>query len=167
MLEESQPPEQKYREEIEAALTADSTRLGDVFRLRKDDANMSPQTIATELGIPTVSPVHAVLKSIDTLLTCSRLVSGTTSTSQKASMLRSFARRHLGSELSEQSATALRKLAEKHDEYASNEDTVSSEGEGQRNRSESDPRLNVAGIYVYSYKHYLKAASLFLRFSIT
>ena len=154
---DSGTPEKTYREEIEAALENDQTRIGDVFRSQQSDENKSAQSIADELGT-TVGPVHSWRRSLETLFECKRIVGGTTEATQKASMLRAFAnsKRH-ASILSEATRRALHDLAEEHDRFASDLDVITREGEVNEHALDSDDRLNVPGIYVYTYPHYNKS----------
>ena len=141
-----------YREEIEAALLQDGQRLGDLFRATQD--GQSIQDIAQDWGT-NVTTVHATQTLVNTLLECRRIVGGTTKARQSASMVRSFLRRH-GGNLSPDTRQKLSDLADDHELFANNVnvDVIIRENEENEHALESDDRLNVPGIYVYTYPHY-------------
>ena len=68
-------------------------------------------------------------------------------------MLRGFVGRHSDS-LTATTAQRLHALAEEHDKFASDLDTIAREGEKTERALESDNSQNVPGIYVYTYPHY-------------
>lgn len=154
-MPEEPNPEQSYRDEIESALSEDSQRLGDVFRSRRDDANKSVQSIAGELGIGTVGPIYSVLNSIETLLQCRRLAGGPTYASQRASMLRSFSRRH-AHVLSDTTRQRLLDLATEHDKVARDSEAIAEENAEIEREVESGTQGAEPGIYVYTYPHYMR-----------
>ena len=84
-----------FENEIENALSVDDQRIGDVYRVWREDRNKKARTIADELGLHSVGQVHTHLGSIETLLQ-GRLYGGESYAPQKASMLRNFVRRHSG-----------------------------------------------------------------------
>ena len=142
-----------YREEIEAALEEDTTRIGDVFRLQQDDEDKSAQSIADELGLVTANSVYSYRSSIRTLLESRRVVSGRQYLLHMARTLRGFVGRHSDS-LTATTTLRLHNLAEEHDRFASDLDTIARENEENERAFESDDRLNVPGIYAYTYPHY-------------
>lgn len=144
---------ESYREEIEAALKVDTSRIGDVFRLQQSDEDKSAQSIADDLGLGTSNSVYSYRSSIRTLLEGRRVVSGTHYPLQIARMLRGFVGKHTDS-LTAVTTQKLLALAEEHDRFASDVDTIARENEENERALESDDRLNVPGIYVYTYPHY-------------
>ena len=147
--------EQSYREEIEAALKVDTSRIGDVFRSQQDDKNKSAQSIADDLGLGTPNSVYSYLSSIRTLLEDRRVVSGTQYSLQIARMLRGFVSKHSDS-LTATTTQRLLTLAEEHDRFASDVDAIAREGEETERAVESDSSLDVPGLYVYTYPHYIR-----------
>ena len=143
-----------YREEIEAALLVDEQRIGDVYRARRHDQNRDAQSIADELGL-TVGPIHASLGSIRTLIEGRRYIEGPTYAAQKASMLRSFPRRHENL-LSETTRQKLLDLAIEHDRVARDETAIARENEEIELKVGSGSSSAVSGIYVYTYPHYMR-----------
>ena len=150
---------QSYREEIEAALNEDTSRIGDVFRATLDDENKTARSIADELGMSTVGQVYSHLGSIKTLIEGKRIFEGTTYVAQKARMLRSFSKRHADM-LSEETRRALNGLADEHEEFANNEELITHENEEIERALEADNSQNVPGIYVYTYPHYNRSPVL-------
>ena len=146
-------PEQEYRKEIVEALENDVSRVGDVFRCKGDDESKSARSIADELGMNTVGQVYSHLSSVRTLIEGRRLAGGPTYASQKASMLREFSKRHRES-LSDSTLQRLLELSVEHDNLAKNKEAIVRENEEIERALESDDRLNVPGIYVYTYPHY-------------
>ena len=144
-----------YRHEIEKALTGDPQRLGDVFRARDGSGNYDVQRIADDLGLGTVSPVYWYIRSIDTLIDCRRLTDGPIGARQRASMLRSFAKRHANS-LSSETRRKLGDLATEHDRIAVDEEAIVRENEGLERSAGSEVPNGLAGIYVYTFPHYLR-----------
>ena len=154
-MQEAPNPEQSYRDEIEAALSADNQRIGDVFRSRGDDTNKSAQNIADELGIGTVGSIYSVLNSIETLLQCRRLSGGPTYASQRASMLRSFSKRH-AQVLSDTTRQRLLDLASEHDMAARDAEAIAEENAEIEREVEAGTQGAEPGIYVYTYPHYMR-----------
>ena len=154
-MSNGESPQDSYRHEIENALTDDSQRLGDVFRARDTDGNYDVSRIADDLGLGTVSPVYSYMGSIQTLLECRRLTDGPIGARQRASMLRSFSRRHADT-LSPSTRQRLDDLATEHDRIAVDEDAIVRENEDLEQRSGSEVPSSLAGVYVFTYPHYLR-----------
>ena len=143
-----------YREEIEAALSDDTTQIGAVFREMREDGNKGAQDIADALRLGT-SPVYASLSSIETLLD-GRIVVGTASYADiKARMLRGFYKRHERN-LSDATKQRLVALAGEHETFASRnmEEERSRENAEIELREREWTQINVPGVYVYTYPHY-------------
>ena len=145
---------ESYRREIEDALETDEQRIGDVYRARLEDENREAQNIADELGL-TVGPIHASLGSIRTLIEGRRYIEGPTYAAQKASMLRSFSRRH-SNRLSDATIQKLLDLAVEHDKAARDGAAIARENEEIERKTESESSSAVPGIYVYTYPHYMR-----------
>ena len=144
-----------YRQEIENALTVDTQRLGDVYRAMVEIGDNDAQRIAERLGIGTVGPVHSNLGSIRTLRECKRLTEGLTFARARASMIRSFAKRH-ADVLSLETRQRLDDLAADHDRIAVDEEAIVRENESLEQRSGSEVPNGLAGVYVFTYPHYLR-----------
>ena len=138
----------EYREEIDAALKADSGRLGGVFREGDD----SPGEIASALGVTTNSFVYKYREYIAAIRE-GKIPAGATTAKQAASAARGFLKRH-AQDLSDEAQNGLRKIAEDCEEAAQNPDVMEQEDEvnERRNRKLTEK----VGIYAYSYPHYLK-----------
>jgi len=101
-----------FEGEIENALSVDDQRIGDVYRAWREDKNRHPRSIAEELNLDSIGQVYTHLGSIETLLQ-GRIYGGETYAPQKATMLRSFVRRH-STRLSEDTKKRLLILAGEH-----------------------------------------------------
>ena len=152
---ENQDAARSYREEIETALKEDTSRIGDVFREMQEDKNKSARSIADNLEISTPSTVNYYLQLIETLLECRLIAKGSKRPKDIASMVRGFSRRHSNS-LSDQVKQQLSDLEDEHESFANNVnvDVIIREHEEIERALESDDRLDVPGIYVYTYPHY-------------
>ena len=69
-------------------------------------------------------------------------------------MLRSFAKRH-ANDLSSDTRQRLDELATEHDRIAVDEEAIVRENEGLEQRAGSEVPSGLAGIYVYTFPHYL------------
>ena len=154
-MSNGESPQDSYHHEIVNALMGDPQRLGDVFRERDENGDYDVQRIANKLGLGTINPVYSTMGSIQTLLECRRLTDGPISARQRASMLRSFARRHAKA-LSSDTRQRLDELATEHDRIAVDEEAIVRENEGLEQRSGSKVPNGLAGIYVFTYPHYLR-----------
>ena len=103
----------EFEEEIENSLLVDDQRIGDVYRVWREDKNMHPRGIAAELNLDSIGQVYTHLGSIQTLLQ-GRIYGGETYAPQKAKMLQSFVRRH-STRLSEGTKKRLLSLANEHE----------------------------------------------------
>ena len=154
-MSNGESPQDSYRLEVESALAVDSQRLGDVYRARNEVGDKDAQRIADDLGMGTVGPVYSYMGSIQTLLECRRLTDGPILASQRASMLRSFAKRHVNN-LSSETCQRLDDLATEHDRIAVDEEAIVRENEGLERSAGSEVPSGLAGIYVYTFPHYLR-----------
>ena len=143
-----------YRDEIEGALKRDTQRLGDVFEERNENGGYDISMIAEKLRL-TVGPVHSTVGSIHTLLECRRLTASPTPARQRASMLRSFVKRHADC-LSLDTRLRLNDLADDHDQVATDEDAIIQENQEIELPTGSNIPSGFAGIYVYTLPHYIK-----------
>ena len=154
-MSNGESPQDGYRIEIENALMGDALRLGDVFRARDTDGNYDVHRIADDLGLGTAGPVYSNMGMIQTLLECRRLTDGPIRARRRARMLRSFAKRHANA-LSLDTRQRLDELATEHDRIAVDEEAIVRENEGLEQRSGSEAPSGLAGIYVYTFPHYIK-----------
>ena len=136
----------EYREEIDAALKADSGRLGDVFREGDD----SPGEIARALGVDTTGFVSNYRRHIAAIQE-GKIPTAITTALETARAARGFLKRH--EELSEKARIALERVAEECDRQAQNK--ALADKEEIENKKRSEELLKRPGIYVYSYPHYL------------
>lgn len=139
-----------YRLEIEAALQEDALRIGDVWRQRAKHGR-NADDIKEALGLATVGTIHNCLGAIDTLLECRLLTAAPSLATQRARMLRNFAKRHSG--LSAETKSRLEELARDHDQAAGDERAVVMEREELEKRNQSVDQ-GTPGIYVYTLPHY-------------
>ena len=141
-----------YREEIEAALEEDDLMIGRVWKAMAEHGR-NPQKIKDALDLATVGTIYNCLGAIDTLLECRRLTTASSLATQRARMLRNFAKRHSG--LTAVTKSRLEELAGDHDQAATSPMAMAKEREDleKRNRSVSQGR---PGIYVYTLPHYWK-----------
>ena len=142
------------RDEIESALKIDTQRLGDVFKERDENGDYDVSRIAEKMGL-TVGPVHYIVRSIHTLLECRRFTASPTLARQRASMLRSFVKRHAGC-LSPDTRQKLNDLADEHDRVATDEDAIIQENKEIELPTDSRIPRGLAGVYVYTLPHYIK-----------
>lgn len=153
-MTDGKTPHETYRAEIKSALRKDTQRLGDVFRERDENGDFDVPKVAEKLEI-TVGPVHSTVGSIHTLLQCRKLTNRPTLARQRASMLRSFAKRHVD-RLSPDTHKRLNDLADEHDQVVADEDAIMRENEEIGNPTNSKIPSGSAGIYVYTLPHYIK-----------
>lgn len=139
----------KYKEEIDAALGKDDTRLGEVFRLERE--GRSPGEIANELGVATKGFVYSHRQYIDAIRE-GKISTATTLASQTGSTVRGFLKRH--EELSNVAQNTLKEVEAKCEEVA--RDDALAEKEEAANKERNRKLERTPGIYVYSYPHYLK-----------
>ena len=84
------------------------------------------------------------------MLECRRLTNGPRLAGQRASMSRSFVKRH-SSQLSEDSRDRLLALSEEHDRVATDEEAIARENQEIEKNTESELEGRVPGIYVYTF----------------
>ena len=137
----------EYREEIDAALKADSGRLGGVFREGDD----SPGEIARALGVDTTGFVSNCRRHIAAIQE-GKIPTTIRTALETARAVRGFLKRH--EELPEKARIALERIAEECDRQAQNK--ALADKEEIENKKQSEELLKRPGIYVYSYPHYLK-----------
>lgn len=154
-MTDGESPEDSYRHEIENALAVDSQRLGDVYRARNEIGGNDVQRISEMLGHGTHGPVRSYLGSIQTLLERRRLTVGPTRARKRARVLRSFVKRHANG-LSSDTRQRLEELATEHDRIAVDEEAIVRENEGLERSASSEVPNGLAGIYVYTFPHYLR-----------
>ena len=155
-MTEGDQQEERYRDQIRKALESDDRRLGDVYKILEGNMD-SPdfKGVASKLNLTTVGTVTAAVGSINTLLECRRLTNGPRLAGQRASMLRSFVKRH-SSQLSEDSRDRLLALSEEHDRVATDEEAIARENQEIEKNTESESEGKVPGVYVYTFPHYIK-----------
>ncbi len=144
-----------YRTEIEASLDSERVMMGDVFRLKREGADV--QSIAAEMKIPE-RRVRTRLAEIRTLQECRELTDRPTEAARRARRVRGFINRNSG-RLSGQAVARLEVLAKDHERISRDEDAIARETRSAEESSTSIPE-GVAGIYVYTYPHYLKCPVL-------
>lgn len=142
-----------FLQEIEFALQDDETRIGDVFRLQRDGKD--PQETAEKLGLGAPNSVYAYRHYIQTLFEGRRITEGTIYAKHTATAIRGFLKRH-DRILSEENFKRLQELETEHSLFATNEDEVARENRQNERVTESNIPRGVAGVYVYTYPHYLK-----------
>ena len=138
--------EQSYRAEVEAALDADEQRLGDVWRR----LNLSPEEIAKELDVSTISFVYSYRRIIDAIVE-GKLPTAPTPARQVASALRGFVWRH---NLTEEANRSLVEKAEACEQIANDQKRIHREDEEALQRTEEAEKAGTPGVYVYTYPHY-------------
>lgn len=146
--------DQGYRQEIESALKKNTSRIGDVFRARLDDADKTPRTIADELGISTVGSIYYYQFIIATLTEGRKLTDAPRYATYIASAIRGLIRRH--TELSEGTIRTLTELEDEHNRVANSEQAIARENEQMGQKTEDTEAKGIPGIYVYSYPHYIR-----------
>ena len=109
--------DQNYLDEIRSALRQDSQRIGDVFRARERDPDISAQAIATELVLPTSGQISKAIGVVNTLLTCRRTAEARTTARETAGTIRNFITRHTNI-LSEGTRDRLQALEDEHQRVA-------------------------------------------------
>ncbi|WP_068430402.1 GIY-YIG nuclease family protein [Rhodococcus kyotonensis] len=138
------------RAEIAALLERDETRLGDVYKLTRE--NKSPAEIAEALGVATsgfVSNYRAILSA----LLDGEMPSSTTIAGQIASRVRTWLKR---TELSAEAQQYLDDLQSRLQLRSEDSVARSIEDENARNQTDVVERQNIPGIYVYTLPHYLR-----------
>lgn len=138
-----------YRGEIERTLDEDTTRLGDVWRLREQDADM----IARELGVPTSGFVYPCRTNIKAIVD-GILPESPTLARQCASAIRGFLRRHPG--LSAETHSILQGRADQCDRRTNDPERQAKEEQKLEGRTGDAESKGVPGIYVYTLPHYLR-----------
>ena len=139
-----------HKEEIDAALEKDGTRLGDVFRLERE--GRSSEEIARELGITTNGFVYNYRRHIDAIRE-GKIPTATTTASQTGSAVRGFLNRSKDT-LSVDAQDALKEIATRCEEMA--RDDALADKEEDENKERGEELIKQPGIYVYSFPHYLK-----------
>ncbi len=147
-------PQQTYRQEIESALEKDTTRIGDVFRARRDDEDKNARSIADELGIITSEGISQTIPYVNTLIAGRRLTSRRTAAARTAGKIRGFYQRHKEM-LSDETVARLMALEADHNRVASDEEAIVRENEQIEQETEKQEESGSPGIYVYSYPHYM------------
>lgn len=136
--------------EIERALDADQTRLGEVWRLGTE----KPPEIAKQLGVATTGFVYSY-RRITAALVDGELPSKPTPAKQVGSALRGFAKRHEDG-LSEHTIARLEELAKQCDRVANDPAAIAQEDSADQKQTEEVEKRDTPGIYVYTYPHYLR-----------
>ena len=150
----------QYLEEVRKALEKDQKRLGDVWRLTKEDK--SPADMSEELGLETnISSVYRKFIQIIEMGEegISVLPTSRTTAIECRDSLRGFIKR--GHEyLSQETIQILEKQAEECERRANDPQALEQEYvkvERETSQAESQADLSgVAGIYVYTYPHYYR-----------
>ena len=148
----------EYREEIDAALKADSGRLGGVFREGDD----SPGEIARALGVDTTGFVSNCRRHIAAIQE-GKIPTTIRTALETARAVRGFLQRH--EELPEKARIALERIAEECDRQAQNKALAYKEE--IENKKQSEELLKQPGIYVYSYPHYLNYPHIPIKDGVT
>ena len=148
----------EYREEIDAALKADSGRLGSVFREGDD----SPGEIARALGVDTTGFVSNCRGHIAAIQE-GKIPTTIRTALETARAVRGFLKRH--EELPEKARIALERIAEECDRQAQNK--ALADKEEIENKKQSEELLKRPGIYVYSYPHYLNYPHIPIKDGVT
>ena len=137
------------REEIEAALKKDETRLGDVF----NQGDRPSEEIASKLGVPTSGFVSNCRRHIAAIQE-GKIPTTIKTALETARAMRGFLKRH--EELSDDAQNTLKGIEAKCEKVA--QDDVLAEKEEaankERNRKLDRKLERTPGIYVYSYPHY-------------
>ena len=145
--------QQSYRQEIESALEKDKTRLGDVFRARRDDEDKNVRSIADELGITTSEGISQTISYVNTLIAGRRLTSRRSAVARTAGKIRGFYQRH-EEMISVETMARLMDLEADHNRVASDEESIVRENEQIEQETVDREARGIPGIYVYSYPHY-------------
>lgn len=140
-----------YQSEIEDALLGDEYRLGEVFRLKCD--GMDVRSIASELSL-SQSQVREHLWTCRVLIERRVVSTSPTSAAKGDRRLRRFLKRN-GSVLSEETRSVLEDLADDYRRVSTGEAAIVREDLEVEEKNSQIPR-GLAGIYVYTYPHYLK-----------
>lgn len=139
------------RDEISRYLTADETRLGDVYRLR--ERGLNPAEIAAELDITTVGFAYSYGQQLDALLDGTLPRKSAHIARQTAARVRTLMK---GKHWSPAARTWLDDLERQLDAIGSDEATLAREEDVARHRTEEVEDSGTPGIYVYSLPHYLR-----------
>ena len=135
----------EYVEEIDAALGADPTLKGDIFRGMRD----TPMAEMARVRGGQVYKYRAYIAAIRE----GKIPAASTTAGQAASAVRGFLKRYTQS-LSEGAQNELAGIAERCEEAARNPDRI--EQEDEENKERNRKLAEKVGIYAYSYPHYLK-----------
>ena len=146
-------PQQIYHREVEEALEADGTRLGEVFIAWREDPNQ--HSIADKVGTST-AVVYYHTRTIRAL-TESGKVTYTPGVAKKvADEIRRFVKRNRDIDiLSRETITKLGDLEDEYNRISNNEEGIIRENERIERETEKLQKSDSPGIYVYSYPHYV------------
>ncbi|MXY52688.1 MAG: GIY-YIG nuclease family protein [Gammaproteobacteria bacterium] len=140
-----------YRSEIEQALDEDEQRIGDVYeQMQPSGQGRNAERISVALGLASSGRVSIILGDIDILLKCEILSRSPWTPSHRATMLRSFAKRH--DDLSKDTKAKLERLATEHQRVAEDDQAISDET--RKLETAGTKQLEQPGIYVYTLPHY-------------
>lgn len=147
-------PSGVVREELEKLLREDESRLGDVYRLRKE--GKSPQEISEELNVKTYGFVYKKEKAVRAILEGDIPVAPTTA-EEIARKFRSMLRRN---DISDEARETLKETLKELEASARNPLARQEESKRVEEKSQDlESRLmsgKRAGIYVYSFATYIQ-----------
>lgn len=143
---------EQYLTEVQKALENDPQRLGDVWRLTKEDKR--PDEIAEELNVDTNTFVYGYQKFIQAIEE-KKLPKSPSVAHGCGAALRGFINR--GHEyLSEETIQELRRRAEECDHLATDPQALEYEDAKVEKETSQAEESGIAGIYVYTYPHYYR-----------
>ena len=158
MADELKPQEaggDTYLEEVERALSEDTTLLGEIWLLDPEE-ELDANKIAKELDAETTGFVYNYRRYIKAIVDVESIAPSSPSIARQcASALRGFAKRHRES-LSPATRLELQERAAKYD--LSVADPAKREEEEQKLESQTSAaeKKEIPGIYVYALPHYLR-----------
>ncbi len=144
--------EKEYLREIEEALGSDNTRLGEVWSRTKE--GKSPNDISEELNVSTSGFVYTYLSYIRAIIE-GEISRSPTMAKQIGGALRNFLKRHKEN-FSDYTVRTLTKRAEECDRWVSDVQALEEEDSEVERQTTSVEKTQTAGIYVYTYPHYLR-----------
>ena len=155
MADELNTPEaggDTYREEVERALSEDETRLGEVWRLSRED--LKPKEIAEKLNVASSEFVYNQRRNIKAIVE-GILPDSPRPAEQCGSTLRGFINNHRAS-FSDATVSELQDRAKECARRAN--DPVRREVEKQKleRQTSAAEKAEISGIYVYALPHYLR-----------